>query len=273
MGGPIWVGVAVAAFGAVVAFRQALRRWRISRRAPAESMRRWCARCVPHLEGMSSDERDRFFLDMQIVLAEQSFEGVSGVEVTDELRWSFAAGVALLYHGRPEWEWVPRRSVLFLPSEFDDTYLDSPYAAYDGMVHGQGPILLSAPSTEEAWSDPADGSNVVLHEIAHTFDLPGGEGAAGMPSLLDARSAPHWEKLMHKEMRAARRGQSLLRPYASEGPEELFAVATEYFFEQPEAMDERHPELYEAMTALYQIDPQRLLVQVTGPARRGEADR
>jgi Mlc titration factor MtfA (ptsG expression regulator) len=52
------------------------------------------------------------------------------------------------------------------------------------------------------------------------------------------------------------RGESTtLRDYGATNPAEFFAVATEYFFGQPEEVQQQHPELYEEMKWYYQQDP------------------
>lgn len=48
---------------------------------------------------------------------------------------------------------------------------------------------------------------------------------------------------------------TLLDPYAATNPAEFFAVATEAFFEQPRAMQQHHPELYDELKRFYQQDP------------------
>jgi len=48
---------------------------------------------------------------------------------------------------------------------------------------------------------------------------------------------------------------TLLDKYGATNPAEFFAVATEYFFEQPHRLKEKHPELYEELRLFYRQDP------------------
>jgi len=235
-----------------VGLRRPLRRWRAVRESLPADARAWFERHVPLYGRMEEPARTRFERDVQIVLAEARFEGVGGVEVTDELRLSVAAGVALLLHGRPEWELQLDRTFLFYPGHFGDDYT-SLEPEYDGMVHPQGPVILSAPAIAESWSR-ADGSNVVLHELAHLFDYDD-LYADGVPSLLDPGSVEAWTTLVRRETALVRRGRSMLRRYAATNPAEFFAVATEVFFERPDDLARRHPELFETLAALYHLDP------------------
>ena len=155
---------------------------------------------------------------------------------------------------RPDWELGGTSSILFYPGAFDEQYFGGDYADFDGMAHEQGPVLLSAQAVRESWEDPADGSNVVLHELAHLFDFKN-EGADGIPSLMDPSSEAAWQDLVRREMRRIRQGRSMLRRYGATAPSEFFAVAVETFFEQPAQMQAEHPELFDALRSFFALDP------------------
>lgn len=247
------------ALGAVVAFfhlRGPLRRWRTARRALASSRRQWLSENVPLYAALEDKSaRRRFERDVQFFLEEHAFEGIDGVEVDDELRLAVAAGAALMLHGRPGWELRGAgRSVLFYPGAFDDEYHSGDYAAFDGMAHQQGPVLLSAQSVRHAWADAGDGGNVVLHELAHLFDFQN-EGADGVPSLMAPASEDAWRDLVRRETARIQRGDSMLRGYAASAPSEFFAVAVEAFFERPAEMQRRHVALYDALENFFNLDP------------------
>ena len=52
--------------------------------------------------------------------------------------------------------------------------------------------------------------------------------------------------------------------YAAEGPDEFFAVASEYFFELPEVLDGCYPEVYAALRAFYRQDPRDRIAAAGG---------
>lgn len=248
--------VGLAAAGAVAYFglRRPYRRWRRLQAGLPDAWRTWLRTHIPPYAAFHADDRQRFEADVLFLMDEFEFEGVRGVAVTDGLRLSVAAGAALLLHGYPDWELPGTRTVLFYPGHFDDAYDGSYGAGYDGMAHEQGPLIMAAPSVQESWAHPGDGNNVVLHELAHLFDFDN-TGPDGVPSLVDARSAPAWQALVRREMQKVERGTSLLDPYAATAPSEFFAVAVEHFFEEPDALQRQHPELFEAMTALFNWTP------------------
>ncbi|PSQ97299.1 MAG: hypothetical protein BRD55_03175 [Bacteroidetes bacterium SW_9_63_38] len=253
---PMWAGVGLVPVLLIlgIGLRRPLRRWRTARTPMPSQWRAWLRRHIPLYDQFSPTARARFERDVRFAMDEYTFEGVDDVVVTDPLRLSVAAGIALLLHGRPSWELPGYRSVLFYPGRFNDAYYESRDAAYDGMVHEQGPILLAAPSVRRSWADPADADNVVLHELAHLFDFEN-EGPDGVPSLVAAASATSWQALVRREMRRVRHGDSMLRSYAAEAPSEFFAVAVEAFFEQPGRMARRHEALFVALTAFFHLDP------------------
>jgi len=234
--------------------RRPLRRWELAHTSVSDNEREWLASHVSLYRTLSGASRERFERDVIFVLDEYTFEGVGGVEVTDGLRLSVAAGIAVLLHGRPSWEPPGSSTVLFYPGRFNESYYESRDAAYDGMAHEQGPVILSAPAVEQSWTGAHPADNVVLHELAHLFDFEN-EGADGVPSLVASSSAQSWQALVRDEMSRVRRGDSILRPYAAEAPSELFAVAVETFFEQPEEMARYHGDLFRALCAFFHLDP------------------
>ncbi len=249
-----WLGFVPVLVVAWRGLRRPLRRWRTARREIPASWRHWLRAHVPFYKRLGGEACRRFEQDVQFFVDEQSFEALDGIEVTDALRLGVAAGAALLLHGRPDWELPARRSILFYPNRFDEDYYGSAYAAYDGMVHAQGPVILSVAALEEDWAHPGNGNNVVLHELAHLFDFDQG-GAEGTPSLMDPASAEAWRALVRREMRRVRLGTSLLRGYAATNAAEFFAVAVENFFDRPTVLHRRHPHLFDALVAFFNLDP------------------
>lgn len=253
-----WFGLVPLLLVAWYGLRRPLRRWRAAQHPLPPAARAWLAAHVPLYRRLDRNGQARFERDMRFILEEWIYEGVDGVTVTDVLRWGVAAGAAMLLHGRPDWELPPHHTVLFYPGSFGDDYMPADDAAFDGMAHPQGPVIVSTLAFEESWADPTDGSNVVLHELAHLLDYENAF-ADGVPALVDAASAGAWRQLVRREMRKVQLGRSMLRRYAATNPAEFFAVAVENFFERPDVMRERHPALYEAMAAFFNLDPAALL--------------
>ena len=246
------VVVGAALWAAAVAW--AARRELALAQAPGltDADREWLGAHVPVYR--AGGDPDRFEDDVRWALAAFRYEAAAGAEATRELRLAVAAGAATLLHGLPGWRLPTERTILFVPEAFDEAYGDEEPPAFDGMVHSQGPVVLSARAVLRGWTR-TNGSNVVLHELAHLLDFDGEADADGMPSLLDPRSADAWGELVRSEMARAARGDGILRAYASTNAAELFAVSTEVFFERPAQLRAHHPELYAALRTVYGFEP------------------
>lgn len=259
------VGSGVFVIGLVFGLRGRFRRSRVASRPFPDEWRAWLDAHVPLFAQGTEADRLRFEQTVLIALDAWSIEGVDGVEVDDTLRLAVAAGAGVMLWGRPDWAVPEGRSMLLYPGTFDDEYSTVDEAHFDGMAHPQGPVIFSAPAVLSGWRR-TDGYNVVLHELAHVFDFDP-EGADGLPAFLDPRSVDAWEALVRKEMRRAKTGRGVLRSYASTNPAELFAVSTEQFFERPARLRQHHPELFEALAALYNVVPPDEVLEMPNTSR------
>ena len=247
-------GLVVLAAYLLLALRKPLRRWRATSKPLPTQTQDWLRKHVAVYRKLDAPGKSRFDRDIQVILDEWIFESVDDLEVTTEMKVGVAAGAALLLHGRPDWELPPRQSILFYPEHFDDDYALGGEGDFDGMAHEQGPIILSVRALEDSWAYANDGENVVLHELAHLLDYET-QFADGVPSLIDPRSTVAWQELVQKEMQRIEDGRSILDSYGATEPAEFFAVAVETFFERPEMMAKRHPKLFAALEALFNLDP------------------
>jgi Mlc titration factor MtfA (ptsG expression regulator) len=49
----------------------------------------------------------------------------------------------------------------------------------------------------------------------------------------------------------------LLDHYGAQNPAEFFAVVSEAFYEQPQALEQAYPDLYQELHGYYKVDPAR----------------
>ncbi|MDX1440064.1 MAG: M90 family metallopeptidase [Rubricoccaceae bacterium] len=253
LGGPWEVGILAGGIAIWIGLRRFINRWLQVRHPLPNSSLDWLERHVAFYRGLDSRDRRQFERAVQIALADMSFEGVAGVAVTRTLRLAVAAGIALMWFGRPGWDIPYKHTVLFYPGSFNEEFDLEDRPIFDGMMRENGPLLLSAPAVTHGWQR-ADGLNVVLHELAHVLDFQG-SGPPGLPALLDPSSATAWKTLVDHEMEKVRNGQSILRNYAATNRAELFAVAVEQFFERPRQLKDRHKELFDALVVMFNFDP------------------
>ncbi len=63
------------------------------------------------------------------------------------------------------------------------------------------------------------------------------------------------------------KGKSDINPYAAKNEAEFLAVASEYFFKQPELMQHKHPQLFDLLSK-YSVNRKKLDRQLKIPPKR-----
>lgn len=273
-GGALWltiVGPAGAAFVVVALLRRPLRRRRALAGPLDPKWRSIVEQRVEFYRRLDDAGRARFERNLRTVLADYRFEGV-GMEIDDELRILAASGAAVLLQGR-DWDYPAVRTVLFYPDHFSDDYEVAASGEIAGMVQRQGSIVFSAKALRDGWRREHDGRNVAIHEFAHVLDLEDGV-ADGVPSMMSGGSVEPWTDLVKKEMRRIKRHASALRSYGATNEAEFFAVAAEVFFERPDTLERKHPELFDDLEHLFRFDPgDRREGEGPAPTSRAERNR
>ena len=108
-------------------------------------------------------------------------------------------------------------------------------------------MALSKPALHYGFSNDRDKRNVGIHEFAHLIDMADGD-CDGFPEKLKeyAFSIP-WFELVRQKTDEILDKESNIDPYGVTNNIEFFSVATEYFFERPEMLRDKHPKVYEAL--------------------------
>ena len=252
------------------------RRRRRARLRGAPFPRRWqeiLHRNVPLYASMPADLQRELEGHVQVLLAEKHFEGCGGLRLTDEMRVTIAAHAALLMLRREPHYYPDLRSILVYPT----TFVVPVEEQHGGIVTEdeeerlgeswqRGVVVLAWDEARAAARGMADGDNVILHEFAHQLDTEDG-GADGVPLLDHGSDYATWARALAPEYERLRERpeESILDTYGAEDPSEFFAVATEAFFERPQDLCRRHPELYAALSRFYRIDPAAIVGGGGGP--------
>jgi Mlc titration factor MtfA (ptsG expression regulator) len=219
----------------------------------------------PILDGLTPEELAALRGQAAVFLHEKIFEGADGLELTDFMRSviSLQASLPILKLGL---EWYDNwKTVIVVPDVFveEHTEVDRAGVAHEweedqsGESWDSGPVLLSWKDVEASgWGD---GYNVVIHEAAHRLDLLDGE-VNGRPALHAGMSAAEWKDVFSDAFtrmgrKTRRRGRSRIDPYAMESDSEFFAVASEYFFEQPRVLRAEYEDVYRLLSLFYRQDP------------------
>jgi Mlc titration factor MtfA (ptsG expression regulator) len=214
---------------------------------------------VPFFQALDELEKNRFREEVRIFLNEKRITGIK-TSVEDTVRVLVATSAIIPIFGFPGWEWEQISEVLIYPTTFNEQYEIGREGDQDvlGMV-GRGAMnrmmILSKPELLQGFRLAQDRKNVGIHEFTHLLDKSDGS-VDGVPSIHLARSAiVPWLKLIHQEMKKIRAGYSDINPYGLKNEAEFFAVASEYFFENPDKMKRKHPELYAMLEQVFHQDP------------------
>jgi Mlc titration factor MtfA (ptsG expression regulator) len=217
---------------------------------------------------LSREDQRELLGHTQVFLAEKHFEGVGGLEVTDEIRVTIAAQACLLLLHRKTDYYPELVSIIVYPSGYTSTeerhigggvWSDE---AEDRLGHtGERlrALVLAWDAARHGAAAPTDGENLVLHEFAHQLDFEN-KRSDGTPALETRGDYLAWARVMSVEFEALRDATdlglpTLLDSYGATDPAEFFAVVTEVFFERPRALLRMHPALYAQLQRFYRQDP------------------
>jgi Mlc titration factor MtfA (ptsG expression regulator) len=223
-------------------------------------------RNFPYYQHLSEDERKELHGHVNVFLAEKSFEGCGGLEITDEIRVTIAAQACVLLLHR-ETDYFPECSaILVYPTTFvamatrtEGGIVIEGEEARLGESHARGLVVLAWDDVRRGARDLADGHNVVFHEFAHQLDQEHGP-ADGAPELPRSSMYAPWARVLGEEyahLQAAieRHRKTVIDAYGATSPAEFFAVVSETFFEKPRQLQAKHPELYALFRDFYKQDP------------------
>ncbi len=205
---------------------------------------------------------------IKLFLAKKKFYGCAGLEITEEIRVTIAAEACILTLKRPTSRYNTLQSILVYPGAFrksNDLVRDMGVETKKnvdllGESWPNGKVILSWDNVEKDAIDTVGGHNVALHEFAHQLDFEGGAAGNGAPELIGRGSYQRWAQVFSNAYVSLCQEKSadlkeVLDKYGTSNPAEFFAVATEAFYERPQALQQQHPELYQQLQKYYRVNP------------------
>lgn len=222
---------------------------------------------VPVYAHLTAAEQEELRGHVLVFLAEKTFEGCGGLEMTNEIRVTIAAQACLLLLHR-EAKYYPSLHTIFV---YPHHYFVPSERQVGSLVIGgaddrlgeswhRGPVVLSWDDVQAGAFDAHDGHNVVYHEFAHQLDDEAGGGTNGAPALPRRSMYIAWARVLGGEYQKLlddlhHHRKTDIDAYGATNPAEFFAVVTEAFFEKPRKLKRKHPALYEQFREFYQQDP------------------
>jgi Mlc titration factor MtfA (ptsG expression regulator) len=213
---------------------------------------------VYYFQKLNGKEKNKFEALVKEFLLYVRIEGV-GTEITDLDRVLIASSAVIPIFGFPDWKYQNLTNVILYPDTFDQEFqFEGENRNILGMVgsgYMNGQMLLSRAALVQGFSSSSGKENAAIHEFIHLLDKADG-ATDGVPENLVAHQYTiPWLKMMHQEMHRIQSGHSDISPYALTNEAEFFAVAAEYFFEKPEELQHKHPEIYDLLTLIFNQKP------------------
>ncbi len=219
---------------------------------------------IEYYRELDAADKKKFESRVARFLQYVNIEGV-GLEITDADRVMVASSAVIPVFAFGDWEYPNLTNVILYPDTFDGEYqFEGDNRNIMGMVgtgYMNGQMLLSRSALVKGFSSQSGQQNTAIHEFVHLVDKTDGATDGVPENLLPNAYAEPWLKLMHQEMRRIKDGRSDIDPYALTNEAEFFAVASEYFFEKPGRFQQRHPELYEQLSVIFQQEPAKHIDQ------------
>lgn len=223
---------------------------------------------------LTAEERTRFEFRVQEFLLNCRVTGI-GVSIDDTDRLLVAASAIIPIFAFPEWRYWNVFEVLIYPKNFNYEFeFDGKDKNIMGMVgtgYMDGKMILSKEALHHGFTNEADKKNTAIHEFVHLIDKMD-NNIDGIPQvLLEKQYVIPWMDLIKKESLKIRNNDSDINPYGATGDEEFLAVTSEYFFERPQMLEQKHPELYKMLSSMFKHDvSERRLVKANDRIGRND---
>ncbi len=233
----------------------------------SDQQRAIVANQVPLTRKLPTELRGRLEGKINLFLNQVDFVGCNGLDVTEDMKLSIAAQACLLIANTDTW-YENLHTILIYPGAFKSRMtrqngyvLTERETVRTGESWSRGPVVLSWQHTKQGASDDEDGHNVVFHEFAHQIDDLSGH-TDGVPILNKDQKFTEWAEAFvsayDRHVHSVHAGhRTVIDAYGAEGPEEFFAVSVEVFFEQPAALKRSEPAVYEQLSRLFQLEPEK----------------
>jgi Mlc titration factor MtfA (ptsG expression regulator) len=230
---------------------------------------------VQFYRDLDTAEKKQFEADVLDFFKRIRITGIK-TNVTDEDRLLVASSAVIPVFAFKDWKYSHLSEVLLYPDSFNKDYsIGKENARITGMV-GNGAmaniIIFSKPALHLGFKNSKDKKNVGIHEFIHLFDKEDGS-IDGIPEVaMNHQYSLPWLKLLLEKTQQIKKGETDINPYGSTNAQEFLAVTSEYFFERPKLLKQKHPELYETLRVVFKTDlaEREVSKNTEGPIRRND---
>lgn len=218
------------------------------------SWRKYLFENVTFYNNLNENEKKQFEFKVHEFLLNCKITGID-TEVVEIDRVLVAASAIIPIFAFPNWQYFNLREVLLYPGLFNEQFgTNGENRSIAGMVgtgYMEGKMILSKQALHHGFRNESDKKNTAIHEFVHLIDKADGN-IDGIPSLLlEKQYTLPWLDLIQKKIEEIFEGESDINPYGATNKTEFFAVISEYFFERPKLLNQKHPKLYHLLERIF----------------------
>ncbi|MEP6676083.1 MAG: M90 family metallopeptidase [Ferruginibacter sp.] len=207
---------------------------------------------------LNKEDRIRFREGVKKILRSIKITGVD-TTVEDIDRIMIASSALIPVFAFPDWDYHNLKEVLLYSDMINDNFQtvgeDRIIMGMVGSGYMNEKMLLSRHALRQGFSNRNDTSNTAIHEFVHLIDKMDGD-TDGLPKvLMQQQFVIPWLEMLRKNMEEIAEGRSDINPYGITNQAEFFAVVSEYFFEQPGMLQEKHPDIFALLQEVFLQKP------------------
>ena len=207
---------------------------------------------------LDENKKTEFENRMMHFLSTTRITGVK-TDIDDKDKVYVSASAIIPIFGFPNWQYTNLNEVLLYPDSFNHRFEQTGGERNILGLVGDGPfnnvMILSRQELRQAFLNKTSKTNTAIHEFVHLIDKTDGS-VDGIPDFfLNRQYVLPWLNLIHKEIKKILSNDSDINPYGATNEAEFFAVVAEYFFERPDLLQTKHPDLYELLVKIFHQQP------------------
>jgi Mlc titration factor MtfA (ptsG expression regulator) len=209
---------------------------------------------VVFYKSLSKQDKKEFEFKVQEFILNYKIIGID-TDIDDLDRILVASSAIIPIFAFKDWRYTNLDIVQLYPDMFDKNFqIEGKGRRILGMVGSgfmEGRMILSKQALYQGFSNESDKKNTAIHEFVHLIDKSDSV-IDGVPSLLlEKQYTIPWLDMLDKEIDAIYKKNSDVNPYGASNRAEFFAVISEYFFERPQLLKRKHPELYAKLEEIF----------------------
>ncbi|MBL4593251.1 MAG: zinc-dependent peptidase [Flavobacteriales bacterium] len=209
---------------------------------------------IQFYNALTKEEQKHFEFKIQEFLLNCRVTGIkTEVTLTDKILIASSAIIPIFAF--KNWTYSNLQEVLLYPNRFNEKFetagSERQILGMVGTGYMNGKMILSKKALHLGFLNSSDKKNTAIHEFIHLIDKMDGS-TDGIPhNLTDKQFTIPWLELIQRKMDEIHNDKSDINPYGGTSRKEFFAVVSEYFFERPQLLARKHPELYEALESIF----------------------